>query len=84
MIQKHGWGKCSLEDLGAWPCMVKGYHQQTFLDNGPFASERFPVFMFQFCSCPLVLCIRGGWEVRLWLRVQLEAKVLSSEHASAA
>lgn len=62
--------------------MIKGHQYQIFSDNRFLGSERVPVFEFWFCPGPLI-----SWRVegiRFWLLVQLEAKVLSAGHVSAA
>lgn len=42
---------------GAWPLMVKGRQHRICLEDGPFASERGPVFQFRLCR---VLWFRGA------------------------
>lgn len=54
-------GRFYLEDLGAWPFMVKGLQHRIFLDSRPLAPERVLVFKFQ--SRPVVwFCDGGGGE----------------------
>lgn len=62
--------------------MIKGHQCQIFPDNRFLGFERVPVFEFWLCSGPLI-----SWkveEMRFWFLGQLEAKVLSTGHVSAA
>lgn len=43
-----------MEDLRAWPLIVKGHQRRIFLDNGPLPSERVLEFKFQSYPGPLV------------------------------
>lgn len=64
--------------------MVKGHPHWIFLDNGPFASKRVPVFKFWLGAGLLVLLWVAGAEMRFWFPVQLEINVRSSVRSSAA
>lgn len=46
-MPKCRWGKFKLQDFGTWPFVVKRDQLWIFLDNGPLASERIPVFTVQ-------------------------------------
>ena len=41
---------------GPWSLAIYG-KGHIFPDNGPFSFERVPVFKFQLCPDPLVLCV---------------------------
>ena len=53
--------------------MVKERQHWIFLDSGPFASERVPLFWIQSCPSPLAL-----FGVKQWFWVLFEVKIFFS------
>ena len=70
-MRKRWRGRFSLEDLGAWPFMVRSVITGSSWTTDPLLLEVFR-------------CTGSGHVQVLWFRVQLKVKVLSSAHASAA